>query len=84
MCTNGMNVDQFEQMVDIIDDYTALGYRWIHRLAHVSGDAGNASASEKLHAAQILLADARSLLDEAKVCAEEGTVVASGATARLV
>ena len=84
MCTNGMNSDQFGQMIDMIDDCTALGYRWSHKLAHVAGDAGNTSASGKLHAAQMLLADARALLDEAKTCAEEGTTVASGATAKLV
>ncbi|WP_080803224.1 dynein gamma chain protein [Arabiibacter massiliensis] len=84
MCTNGMNVDQFGQMIDMIDDYTALGYRWAHKLAHVAGDAGNTSASEKLHAVQMLLADARALLDEAKTCAEEGATVASGATVKLV
>ena len=84
MCTNGMNVDQFEQMVDLIDDHIALEYRWAHKLAHVAGDAGRTSASEKLHAVQMHLADARSLLDEAKTCVEEGTAIASGATAKLV
>lgn len=84
MCTNGMNVDQFEQMVDMIDDYTALGYRWAHKLAHAAGNAGRTSASDKLHAVQMLLADARSLLDEAKTCVEEGEAVASGVTAKLV
>ena len=84
MCTNGMSVDQFEQMIDMIDDYAALGYRWAHKMAHVAGDAGRTSASEKLHAAQMLLADARSLFDEAKTCVEEGAVVSSGATAKLV
>lgn len=84
MCTNGMNADQFEQMVDMIDDHAALGYRWAHRLAHAAGDAGRTSASDKLRAVQVLLADARSLLDEAKTCVEEGEVVASGATAKLV
>ena len=84
MCTNGMNVDQFEQMVDMIDDYTALGYRWAHKLAHAAGDAGNTAACEKLHAVQMLLADARALLDEAKTCVEEGATVASGATVKLV
>lgn len=84
MCDNEMNAGQFGQMIDLIDDYTALGYRWAHKLAHAAGDAGITSASEKLHAAQMLLADARELLDEAKVCVEEGATVASGATAKLV
>lgn len=60
------------------------GCRWAHKLAHAAGDAGCTSASKKLHAAQVLLAEARSLLDEAKTCAEEGATVASGATAKRV
>ena len=60
MCTNGMSDEQFEQMIDMVDDYMALGCRWIHKLAHGAGDAGCTSASEKLHAAQLLLADVRS------------------------
>lgn len=84
MCTNGMNVDQFKQMVDLIDDHIALEYRWAHKLAHAAGDAGRTSVSKKLHAVQMHLADVRSLLDEAKTCVEEGTAIASGATAKLV
>ena len=67
MCTNGVNTSQFESMIDMADDYVAVGYRWIHKMAHMAEDGGFASASEKLHAAQALLADARALLDEAKL-----------------
>lgn len=82
MCTNGVNTGQLESMVDMADDCIAIGYRWTHKLAHMADDGGFASASEKLHAAQTLLADARSLLDEAKFCIDEGVIVAGGITAK--
>ncbi len=82
MCTNGVNSTQLESMVDMADDYIAVGYRWTHKMAHMADDGGFASASEKLHAAQALLADARSLLDEAKLCIEEGVTVSNGITAK--
>lgn len=84
MCTNGVNTTQFESMIDMADDYIAVGYRWTHKMAHMAGDGGFASASEKLHAAQNLLADARALLDEAKMSVEEGVTVSSGVTAKRV
>lgn len=82
MCTNGVNSTQLESMVDMTDDYIAVGYRWTHKMAHMADDGGFASASEKFHAAQALLADARSLLDEAKLCIEEGVTVSNGITAK--
>ena len=66
MCTNGVNTQQFTQMLDMVDDHVALVYRWTHRLAHIAEDAGYEETSKKLHEAQALLADVRSLLDEAK------------------
>jgi hypothetical protein len=66
MCTNGVNTQQFTQMLDMVDDHVALEYRWTHRLAHIAEDAGYEETSKKLHEAQALLADVRSLLDEAK------------------
>lgn len=30
MCTNGVNTTQFESMIDMADDYVAVGYRWTH------------------------------------------------------
>lgn len=71
MCMNGVNTTQFVQMLDQIDDHIALEYRWVHRLAHSAGDGGYAAASEKLHEAQAMLADVRSLLDEAKASMED-------------
>lgn len=84
MCTNGVNTAQFESMIDMADDYVAIGYRWAHKMAHMAADGGFASASDKLHAAQALLADARSLLDEAKFCIEEGVTVSNNITAKLM
>lgn len=84
MCTNGVNTTQLEAMIDMTDDYVAVGYRWAHKMAHMAGDGGFASASEKLHAARALLADARAVLDEAKLCVEEGVTVSNGITAKRV
>lgn len=82
MCTNGVNTTQLQSMIDMTDDYVAVGYRWAHKIAHMSADGGFAGASEKLHAAQVLLADARALFDEAKMCVEEGVTVSNGITAK--
>lgn len=84
MCTNGVNTAQFESMMDMADDYIAVGYRWTHKMAHMAENGGFTDASEKLHATQALLADARSLLDEAKACVEEGAAVPNGVTAKRV
>ncbi|WP_302398645.1 dynein gamma chain protein [Eggerthella sinensis] len=82
MCSNGVNASQFEQMIDMADDHIGIGYRWAHNMAHAAAEGGYASASEKLHAAQALLADCRALLDEAKTCIEEGVLVSNGVTAK--
>ena len=66
MCTNGINTGQFEQMIEQIDDHIKLERRWAHNLGHMAGDAGFATVSEKMHAAQAMLDDVRALLD---VCA---------------
>ncbi len=84
MCTNGINATHFETIIDMTDDYVAVSYRWIHKVAHMASQCGYASASEKLHAAQSLLADIRGLLDEAKMSVEEGVVVSNGVTAKRV
>ena len=66
MCTNGVNTGQFEQMIDQIDDHIKLERRWAHTLGHMAGDAGFATVSEKMHAAQALLDDVRALLAKPK------------------
>ena len=62
MCTNGINTGQFEQMIEQIDDHIKLERRWAHNLGHMAGDAGFATVSEKMHAAQAMLDDVRALL----------------------
>ena len=83
MCTNGVNTQQFTQMLDMVDDHVALEYRWTHRLAHIAEDAGYEETSRKLHEAQALLADVRSLLDEAK-SAFEGEAVRTASDSSTV
>lgn len=82
MCTNGVNYNQFLQMLDMVDDHVALEYRWTHKLAHTAEDGGYTAASQKLHEAQAMLADVRALLDEAKECFEDGP--AAQTTSKLV
>ena len=84
MCTNGVNTGQFEQMIDQIDDHIKLERRWAHTLGHSAGDAGFATVSEKLHAAQALLDDVRSLLGEAKDALEDDAESTSNVTVNLV
>ncbi|MBR3182428.1 MAG: dynein gamma chain protein [Eggerthellaceae bacterium] len=84
MCTNGVNVGQFEQMIAQIDDHIALERRWTHKLAHQAGDAGFATVDDKLHSVQELLDEARALLTDAKDALESDAEVAGGVTVSLV
>lgn len=84
MCTNGVNVGQFEQMIAQIDDHIALERRWTHKLAHQAGDAGFATVDDKLHSVQELLDEARALLTDAKDALESDAEAAGGVTVSLV
>ena len=84
MCTNGVNTGQLELMIEQIDDHVKLERRWAHNLAHHAEDAGFATVSAKLHAAQALLDDVRALLDEAKDAIEDDSEAADGVTVSLV
>ena len=84
MCTNGINVGQFDQMISQIDDHIALERRWTHRLAHQAGDAGFTTVDDKLHGVQKLLDEARALLADAKDALEEDAANAPGVTVNLV
>ena len=84
MCTNGVNTGQLELMIEQIDDHCKLERRWAHNLAHTAEDAGFATVSEKLHAAQALLDDVRAMLDEAKDAIEEDAEAGAGVTVSLV
>lgn len=84
MCTNGINTDQFEQMIEQIDDHVKLERRWAHNLGHQAEDAGYATVGAKLHEAMAQLDAVRALLDEAKDALEDDAKTASGVTVELV
>lgn len=84
MCTNGINTDQFEMMIEQIDDHIKLERRWTHNLAHKAEDAGFETVGDKLHQAMTMLDDIRALLDDAKDALEDDARDASGVTVELV
>lgn len=84
MCTNGVNTGQLELMIDQIDDHIKLERRWTHNLAHTAEDAGFSTVSEKLHQAQALLDDVRSVLADAKDAIEDDAEASGGVTVSLV
>ena len=84
MCTNGINTGQFEQMIEQIDDHIKLERRWAHNLGHMAGDAGFATVSVKMHAAQAMLDDVGALLDEAKDALEDDAEASANVTVNLV
>lgn len=84
MCTNGVNTDQFDQMIDQIDDHIKLERRWTHVLAHRAEDAGFDTVGAKLHEAQSLLDEVRALLSDAKDALEDDAEAAGGVTVSLV
>ena len=84
MCTNGINIGQFDQMIAQIDDHVALERRWVHKLAHQAGDAGFTTVDDKLHSVQELLDEARALLSDAKDALEDDAAAMPGVTVSLV
>ena len=74
MCTNGVNTGQLEQMIEQVDDHVKLERRWAHTLGHLAGDAGFATVSEKMHAAQALLGEAKDALEDDAAAASNVTV----------
>ena len=84
MCTNGINTDQFEMMIEQIDDHIKLERRWTHNLAHKAEDAGFDTVGDKLHQAMTMRDDIRALLDDAKDALEDDARDASGVTVELV
>ena len=86
MCTNGVNTGQLEDMIAQIDDHVALEYRWSHKLAHLAADGGLVATGEKLHQAQAMLAEVRSILGEVRDGLEDDAVraAAGGTEAHLV
>ena len=45
MCANGVNTEQYKQMIDYMDDTLAVNRRWIHKMAHTVEDNGYAKTS---------------------------------------
>lgn len=84
MCTNGVNLGQFDQMIDQIDDHIKLERRWTHTLAHSAEDAGFSSVGELLHRVQAALDEARALLADAKDALEDDAELSSGVEVNLV
>lgn len=84
MCTNGVNLGQFEMMLEQMDDQLAVNRRWVHKMAHTAGDAGFAKTDETLHKVQELLDDARAQLADAKDALEADAESGSGVTVELV
>ena len=84
MCTNGVNIGQFEMMLEQMDDQLAVNRRWVHKMAHTAGDAGFAKTDETLHKVQELLDDARAQLADAKDALEADAESGSGVTVELV
>ena len=84
MCTNGINLGQFELMIQQIDDHIKLERRWVHDLGHQAEDSGYAVTCQKLHDAMRALDDVRALLDDAKEALEDDAHAADGVTIKLV
>lgn len=84
MCTNGVNVGQFDQMIDQIDDHIKLERRWVHTLAHSAEDGGFTQVGATLHKAQAALDEVRALLADAKDALEDDAEGASGVSVSLV
>lgn len=84
MCSNGVNINQFEMMLAQVDDQLALQRRWVHKLAHTAGDAGYAKTDDILHSIQGLLDEARALMSDARDTLEDEASDSSGVTIELV
>ena len=84
MCTNGVNTNQFEQMIEMIDDHIKVERRWAHNMAHSAGDAGMATVSEKLHNVMAQLDSVRATLSDAKDALEDDAVTAANVQVNLL
>lgn len=78
MCTNGINTDQFDQMIGMIADHIKVERRWSHDLAHKAEDAGYETVSEKLHEVFRMLDEVRAMLDDAKDALEDDAEALAG------
>lgn len=84
MCTNGVNSNQLQMMIEQMDDQVALNRRWVHKIYHHASDADYANTAEVLKKAQELLDETRALLTDAQDALEKDAASNSGVTVNLV
>jgi hypothetical protein len=83
MCKDGINTEQLTAGIEQINEAVALCRRWTHRISHQYEDS-LPKTSGQLHAAQALLDDVRTLLEEAIEFAEKEASDNDGVTVQLV
>ena len=84
MCTNGVNTNQFEQMIEMVDDHIKVDRRWAHNMAHAAEDAGLSTVGAKLHDVMAQLDSVRALLSDAKDALEDDAAAASNVKVNLL
>lgn len=84
MCTNGVNVTQFQMMLEQMDDQIALNRRWVHKLYHEAANCGFEKAAVAVQEVQRLLDEARAQLTDASDYAEKDAERARAVTVELV
>ena len=63
MCTNGVNHNQLQLLLEIAEEQTALTGSWLKEIAHLAGHAG--LAGDEIEAAAQSLKSARRFLEDA-------------------
>lgn len=84
MCTNGVNTNQLQMMIEQMDDQVALNRRWVHKIYHQASDVDYTNTAEVLKKAQELLDETRALLTDAQDALEKDVALNSGVTVNLV
>jgi hypothetical protein len=84
MCTNGLNTDQFQMMLEQLDDQTALNRRWTHKMYHSATSAGFEKTATSLSQVQGLLDDVRALLTDTQSLLEKEADSPDNVTVNLV
>lgn len=65
MCENGLNVDQMNHAIAMVNDALALAQQHLEQLHHVADHARRAEASAELAQVTVMLGEAREKLDAA-------------------
>jgi len=81
MCTNGVNHNQLQLLLEIAEEQTAVVGGWLKEIAHLAGHAGVAEGD--IEAAAAALKSARRSLEDA-VDAVKGAPTISGVDVELV